>query len=65
MDVLKPTTEKKKKRVSKKRAQEIKRRKSSIFQAAVKLDELEEELSSRGAKFEFIFYRTSCVVPIW
>ena len=51
MDVLKPTTEKKKKRVSKKRAQEIKRRRSSIFHAAVQLDQLEEELNSRGLNY--------------
>ena len=42
MDMIRPTNEKKKKKITKKRAQEIKRRRASIFHAGSQLEHLEE-----------------------
>ena len=48
MDVLKPSSEKKKKKVTKRRALEIKRRKSSILQNAANLNEDQLDSIARG-----------------
>ena len=48
MDVLKPSSEKKKKKVTKRRALEIKRRRSSILQNAANLNEDQLDSIARG-----------------
>ena len=48
MDVLKPSSEKKKKKVTKRRALEIKRRKSSILHNAANLNEDQLDSIARG-----------------